>query len=217
MNLKKIKCVIVDFDATLYSNGDWSTESEFFGNYLIENNLLPEFPSIEAKLKYLSEKYPTFHVLKCIFAYLHDNGIDDSDFRKFNDENICEIRGKDTVFIKPEIISEISKYYPIYIVSDSAVPYIKFYLEHAKIDKTAFTGIYDNKYDDETYSKIPVMRKVLKETGLKPDEILMIGDSENSDIKPAKLIGFQTKHIHSVFETQEILQELIGLKASKKV
>ena len=33
MNLKKIKCVIVDFDATLYSNGDWSREPEFFGKY----------------------------------------------------------------------------------------------------------------------------------------------------------------------------------------
>ena len=217
MNLKKIKCIVVDFDATLYSNGDWSTEAEFFGNYLVEKNLLPEFPSLEEKLEYLSKKYPSFHVLKFIFAYLHDNGIDDSDFRKFNDENICEIRGKDTVFIKPEIISEIAKYYPIYIISDSSVPYIEFYLDYAKIDKNAFSGIFDNKYDDEGYTKIPMMKRVLKETGLKPEEIIMIGDSENSDIRPAKLVGFQTKHIHSVFDTEEILQEFINLKSSKKV
>lgn len=217
MNLKKIKCVIVDFDSTLYSNGDWSKEPELFGSFLEENNLLPEISGWEAKLEYLQKQYPSFHIIKFIFAYLHDNGIDDSGFRKFNDEHICEIRGKDTVFINPKIIKEVSKYYPIYIVSDSAVPYIEFYLDYAKIDKKAFSGIYDNKYDDETYSKISVMKRVLDETGFKPNEVIMIGDSENSDIKPAKLLGFQSKHIKTVFETEEILQELVNLKSSKKI
>lgn len=217
MNLKKIKCVIVDFDATLYSNGDWSKEPEFFGNYLVEKNLLPEISGWEAKLEYLKKQYPGFHIIKLIFAHLHDNGIDDSDFRKFNNEHICEIRGKDTVFINPKIIKAISKHYPIYIVSDSAVPYLEFYLDYAKIDKKYFSGIYDNQYDDETYSKISVMKRVLDETALKPNEIIMIGDSENSDIKPAKLLGFQTKHIKTVFETEDVLQELVNLKSSKKL
>lgn len=217
MNLKKIKCVIVDFDATLYSNGDWSKEPEFFGKYLEKVNLLPEISGWQSKLEYLQKQYPSFHTIKYIFAYLHDNDIDDSDFRKFNNENICEIRGKDTVFINPKIIKEISKYYPIYIVSDSAVAYLEFYLNHAKIDKKLFSGIYDNQYDDETYSKISVMKRVLDETGFKPNEIIMIGDSENSDIRPAKLLGFQSKLISSVFETEEILQELVNLKSSKKI
>ena len=42
MNLKKIKCVIVDFDETLYSNGDSSVEE--YEDYLVEKNLLPEIP-----------------------------------------------------------------------------------------------------------------------------------------------------------------------------
>lgn len=217
MNLKKVKCVIVDFDSTLYSNGDWSTEPEFFGRYLADNNLLPEFPKIKDKLDYLQKLYPKFHIIKFIFAYLHDNNIDDSDFRRFNNENICEIRKKETVFINPEVIEKISKYYPIYIVSDSSVPYLEYYLNYAKIDKNLFSGIYDNKYDDETYSKISVMKRVMNETGLKPSEIIMIGDSEFSDIQPAKLLGFQTCHIKHVSETEQILQELVNIKASKTI
>lgn len=217
MNLKKVKCVIVDFDATLYSNGDWSKEPEFFGTYLAERNLLPEISSWEKKLEFLREKHPNFHIIKSIFAYLHESGIDDSDFRKFNNEHICEIRGKDTVFIKPEIIEEISNHYPIYIVSDSSVPYLEFYLDYAGINKNFFSGIYENEYNDETYSKISIMKRVLGESGVKSNEIIMIGDSEYSDIQPAKLLGFQTKHIKHVSETEEILQELINMKSSKTI
>ena len=213
MNLKKVKCVIVDFDETLYSHGDSSVEE--YEDYLVEKNLLPEIPDKYEKGKYLKQIYPNYHSIKAIFAYLHDNNLDDSEFRAFYNRVVWDVRTKDTVFINPEIIKELSKYYPVYIVSDSAKVYLEFYLGEAKIDKSWFSGIYSNTYDDETYSKIPVMKRVMTETGLKSSEIIMIGDSENSDIKPAKLLGFQTKHIKDVSETTEILQELVNLKSSK--
>ena len=97
------------------------------------------------------------------------------------------------------------------------MPYIEFYLDYANINKNDFTEIIDNKYDDEGYTKIPMMKKVLRDTNLKPDEIIMIGDSEMSDISPAKLVGFQTCLVNTVYDTEKILQDLINLKASKKI
>lgn len=217
MNLKQIKCVVVDFDETLYSNGDWLNEDKFFGKYLEIEDLLSEFETLKEKVEFLEKKYPGYHIIKLIFAHLHENGIDDSGFREFIDKNIYEIRKENTIFIRPEIVSEIAKYYKIYIVSDSSVSHLEYYLDYARIDKKAFSGIYNNKYDDEGYTKIPIMKKVLKETGLRSDEIIMIGDSENSDIRPAKLMGFQTKHIKSVSEVEELFQELINLKSPKRI
>ena len=217
MNLKKIKCIVVDFDETLYSNAYWENELKGFGEFLVDKNLLPEIDGWEEKLKYLHKKYPTYHLIQFIFAFLHENGIDDSEFRKFRDNNVYEIRGADTVFINPKIISEVTKYYPVYIASDSSVAHIEFYLNHAGIDKSLFSGIYDNPYNDEGFTKIPMMKRVLKETGLKPDEIIMIGDNENADIKTAKLMGFQSKLVKSVFDTEKVLQEFVNLKSSKKI
>lgn len=215
MNLKKIKCIIVDFDSTLYSYGDSSSED--YEDYLVEKNILPEIPDKYEKRDYLKGLYPKYHTIKAIFAYLHDNNIDDAGFREFYNREIWEIRTKDTVFIKPEIIKEISKYYPIYIVSDSSVAYLEYYLGESNIDKNWFSGIYSNTYDDETYSKMPVMKIIQNETGVKPNEIIMIGDSEYSDIQPAKLLGFQTQHIKHVSETEKILQDLINIKSSKAI
>ena len=217
MNLKKIKCLIVDFDETLYSNGDWTEEILAYKKYVAENNLVPEIADIDGKMEYLRKTYPGFHIIKFVFAYLHDNGIDDSHFRNFVENCVCNIIGENTVFINSKIIEELARYYKIYIVSDSATKYLEHYLDYGKIDKNLFQGIYSNAYDDETYSKIPALKRVLDETGLKPNEIIMIGDSENSDIKPAKLLGFQTKHINSVYETEQVLQDFINLKSSKSI
>lgn len=212
MNLKKIKCVILDFDNTMYSDGDWSHEDECFGGFLVEQNLLPELGDWRERLNFLYKKYPQYHLLQFMFAFLHDSGIDDSAFRKYNNENICEIRGENTIFINPQIIDELAKNYKVYIISDSSVPYLEFYLKHAKISKKNFQAILSNEYNDEGYTKIPMMKKVLQETGLKPGEIIMVGDSEKADITPAKLVGFQTYLVDHVSDTEKILQDLINLK-----
>lgn len=217
MNKKKIKCIVMDFDNTLYSNGDWSHEHETFGKYFVEKGLLPEYETAEEKLAYIEELYPQYHIIQGTFAYLRDNGIDDSEYRQFNEDNICEIRGDDTVFVDAKVISELSKYYKLYVISDSSQSYLRFYMEDAGINLNNFEEILSNDYSDECYTKLPMMKKVLKDTGLKPDEILMIGDSAKSDITPAKLMGFQTQLVANGFETEKILQELNNLKSSKKV
>ena len=112
MKLNKIKCVVLDFDNTMYSYGEWANEDILTERFLHEQNLLP---GIENKVEYLSKLYPQYHIIQFVFAYLHDNNIDDSAFRKFNNENISEIRKPETVFIKPEIIKEISKKYKLFI------------------------------------------------------------------------------------------------------
>ena len=213
MKLNKVKCVILDFDGTLYSDGDWSNEPKLFGEYLVRKNYLPAFETWEEKMAELERLYPNYHIIQQVFAFLHDNGIDDSEFRKYNNDNICEIRNETIVFLKPEIIDKLAKSYKIYMISDSAIPYLEFYLDHAKIDKSKFEKILSNEYNDEGYTKIPMMKQVLSETGLAADEIIMIGDSEKSDIIPAKLLGIQTQHVKHVSETEKILKKIPMVRA----
>lgn len=206
MKLNKIKCVVLDFDNTMYSYGEWANEDILTERFLHEQNLLP---GIENKVEYLSKLYPQYHIIQFVFAYLHDNNIDDSAFRKFNNENISEIRKPETVFIKPEIIKAISEKYKLFMVSDSFKSYLLYYLDYAKINKDWFDDILQNQYDDEGYTKIPMMKSVLEQTGLKPEEIVMVGDSEKSDIMPAKIVGFQTYHVKDVFDTEKFLNRLL--------
>ena len=209
MELEKIKCVILDFDNTMYSYGDWTRGDALTEEFLKEQKILP---GVENKLEELKKIYPDLHLYQRVFAYFRDNGLDDGVYRKFNNERIPDIRTKDTVFIKPEIIEKISKKYKLFMISDSFLSYLLYYLELNKIDKDWFDGIYQNNYEDDDYTKIPMMKKVLTNTGFKPDEIVMVGDNELTDIVSAKSLGYQTYHVKDVFDTENFLNELIKFK-----
>lgn len=212
MNLKKIKCVAIDFDNTMYSHGNWADEVVLYSRFLEEQNILPELKTGEEKLKYIKSLYPNYHLIQMVYGYLHDNNIDDSLFRKFNDDNISDIITSEIVFINPKVIEELAKNYKIFVVSDSQIPYLEHYLKYAGIGLDNFAGILSNEYNDEGYTKIPMMKKVLKMTGFKPNEVIMVGDSEKSDIVPAKLVGLQTYLVKDVHDTENFLQKLIDLK-----
>ena len=146
MELEKIKCVILDFDNTMYSYGDWTRGDALTEEFLKEQKILP---GVENKLEELKKIYPDLHLYQRVFAYFRDNGLDDGVYRKFNNERIPDIRTKDTVFIKPEIIEKISKKYKLFMISDSFLSYLLYYLELNKIDKDWFDGIYQNNYEDD--------------------------------------------------------------------
>lgn len=213
MNLKRIKCVALDFDNTLYSHGNWGDEEVLYAKFLEEQNILPEIANGMDKIKYMRSLYPNFHLIQMMYGYFRDNGIDEAVFRKFNDENISNIITDEIVFIDPKIISDLAKRYRVFVISDSQISYLEHYLKYAGISLDNFEGIYSNEYTDEGYTKIPMMKKILNKTGLKPEEIIMVGDSEKSDIVPAKLVGFQTYHVKDVFDTSEFLKKLIEVRA----
>lgn len=213
MNLKRIKCVALDFDNTLYSHGNWGDEEVLYAKFLEEQNILPEIENGMDKIKHMRSLYPNFHLIQTMYGYFRDNGIDERAFRKFNDENISNIITDEIVFIDPKIISDLAKRYRVFVISDSQTSYLEHYLKYAGISLDNFEGIYSNEYTDEGYTKIPMMKKILNETGLKAEEIIMVGDSEKSDIVPAKLVGFQTYHVKDVFDTSEFLEKLIEVRA----
>lgn len=57
MNYKKIKCVILDFDNTLYSYGNGDNEPILYAKFLEQENILPEIKGGEDKLKYIFVLY----------------------------------------------------------------------------------------------------------------------------------------------------------------
>ena len=61
-------------------------------------------------------------------------------------------------------------------------------------------------------TKTPYMKKIIDETGFAPNEILMVGDSYQNDIIPAKQLGMQTYLVNTVDETEYIFNKLASLK-----
>ena len=212
MELDKIKCVIFDFDCTLYSNGDWSKEDEYFAKFLEENNIY------DISMEELYKKYPYFHKMQASLAYAREKGLDDSLFFDYVDKNIYDITESELEIINPQLLYNLANFYDLYLLSDSNESYLDYYFKLFNIDKSVFKECISNEYKREDMSKAPYMLKILSYGKYNSDEILMVGDSFEFDIIPARKVGIKSYLVGHVSETENLIKNLIDIaKKQNKV
>lgn len=208
-DLSKVKIVITDFDLTLYSYGNWVDADAYYFKFLKENKYVPKTMK---SMKDIRAMYPNMHAMKCSFAYLRDNGFDSSKFVEYLKTNIYNFLTEKTVAIDSEIMEKLTQAYDTYLITDSVEEYIDHYMKVFKINKNWFKGCVSNDYKIKPYTKTRFMKKIMIDEGVAPEEVLMVGDSLECDIKPAKRLGFQTVHVTNVAETERLFLELASRK-----
>ena len=203
MNAKNIKCVIFDFDSTLYVNGNWADEDGYWQGYL-------DYAGItDITVDEICKKYSSPHKMRSLCKYTRELGIDDSIFFKYCDDFLYDMTNDNLRVIDNNLLEELKKYYQIFLLSDSTPGYLDYYMKEFGINKAVFTECISNNYDANDMSKYPLMIKVLNQMSCKPNEIIMVGDSAMFDIEPAKKAGFETFKVDSLEDTEKIIKILI--------
>ncbi len=213
-----IKCVIFDFDATLYTFYGWNDE-EIFKYYkhcvkcLINNGL---FNSIDEACETLDKKYPEINnpEHKCVYC-LMENGLDTKILKNYLSENIYDITKEHLNEIKvvdTKKLYELAKKYRLFLLSDSPEKYLSHLAKQLKIDLNVFEKRFSNNWEVYDISKAVCMKQIIGNAGVNTKEILMVGDSEVSDIVPAKKLGLQAFKVDTVDDTNKIIEYLINNK-----
>ena len=208
VNLKKIKCVIVDFDKTLYSEANLSTVDAEYSRFFEDFGLLEKTKNY----KEILTENRGFHMAQCIFKIARENKISDKKVRDWFDNHIYDITCEGMRIVRSEIIKQLCKKYPVYILSDSCKGHLYHYIDMFGYKKSWFKAILPNKFTDEEMTKIPQMIEIVKKNQLKPSEVLMVGDSIRSDIKAASKVGLQWEHVGTIDDTERIFLQLIQTK-----
>lgn len=210
LDLEKVKCIIFDFDATLYTGADWNGYSDYFYGIFVD---IGAFGSVSEAHEKLLELYPDEpeYEQRAVF-YLHDNEHLFKKFMQRRDDEIFDITSDYMQFCDYSLLSKLSKYYKLYLISDSPQSYLHFYLKKFGIDENDFQMVCANKYAKEDITKFPLMRDAMIDADASPDETLMIGDSLKYDKRPAEKLGIQFYLTKSVNETDAIMKELLKIK-----
>lgn len=206
MNIKNIKCVITDFDKTLYSDGNMVGVNYFYAKFLFERNLLEDS---EDAIKKLLKENPTIHMCQCIYKLARENGISDAETSRWFDNHVCDITDAKMKIVKPKILKELCEKFPVYVLSDSGQAHLNHYYDLFNYDKSWFAGSISNDFKSKNMSKTKYMKKIMKNHNLKPNEVLMVGDSMRSDIKAAVDAGIEYYHVLDVDDTEKIFKDLI--------
>lgn len=186
-----IKAIIFDFDGTIYEGDVWGNQNEYTG--MIFKSVVPS----KEKYDYIMKKYRIkdrdITTFECI-EIAKKEGLDIAKIKNIMKDQIYEHATKEIKVVDVDFLREISKKYNVYVVSLSNQYYLAHYMKKYGIDQSCFKKIYSIDIFEDNFSKKPILAKIIQDESCQPDEILMIGDDFEWDIKPAQQLGMSTLH-----------------------
>lgn len=204
--MRKLKVLIFDFDETLYQGSEvfgdkWSQAcvdliDHFFSDLNLEQKreLFKKYEiPYNFDRNYLKEK-PAKYCLKILLG----EGYTIDDWINYWSTHIySEDWSLVTNVISNDLLKILSENYKIYIVTASLRESIEHYSKMLNIDISLFSEIYSNfvprlkngTKKDYYYDMIMKKEQALSE------ECLVIGDSYESDILPAVMLGMHSLHV----------------------
>lgn len=206
MKNSKIKGIIFDYGGTLDSNGvHWAhiiweayektripvTKEQFREAYVYGERFLAQHPIISADFNF---KDLMESKIKVEFDFLIEKSVlKQSDLlqkQRLEIVTICYEFAKKTVQESKEILEELHQYYPLVLVSNF-YGNIETVLNDFEI-REFFCKIIESAVVKIRKPDPAIFMLGVKELGLTPEEVTVIGDSYSKDIIPAKECGCQT-------------------------
>ncbi len=183
------KALIFDFWGTLVENGVWSPVKQVKNILQID---LP-FPEYVVRMEeaMMTQKFPE---LKDAFIKVCREFNLDLDMDKI--ERLVGLWNKSWMLAKPypeveEVLTELQAKYQLFLISNTDGFSIPQVLSKFKLDQY-FEKMYLSYEQGLIKTNPKMLSKILKENNLNPEDCVVIGDSLESDIFPAKNAGIKT-------------------------
>ncbi len=188
------KVIIFDFDNTLYNGNVWNDwdnyMTKFLDTYFASEKAKNDFINKYVNAEYLDDRYICEGLIKesgtsqPLIDYLIENPYD------YNGENVT--------FIDNEYLKQLSKKHHLYIVSNTPSNTIRIALKKYGIDDKYFKDIFFNAKTNLQVSKKDWYEKIMQLENVENSDVIVIGDSYLSDIKPAQQLGTKYLQVSSL-------------------
>lgn len=185
--MTKIKAIIFDLDDTLYDVGPL-TEVALRQSVkaMVENGLNCSFEQGLQKIKQIIKHNPSADKFEIL---VKEVGPDKEEIINAGKEVYYNI-DFNTLELYPDArktLAELRKKYKLILVT-----FGNKIQQNKKIDALAIRKYFSNVYIDDKNNKEEPFSEILKINGFKPDEIIVVGDRIDNEIKIANKLGMET-------------------------
>lgn len=181
----KIKVIVFDFDGTLYSVDDLSVMWQEYCNKCIRT-MFSELSDAEYNKLLFNENFKKITFNNAI-SLLKKHDKMEKLFEYRNKTNL-EIDISKTMAFSNEELNKFARKYTLYIVTNNVQKGIEDISNQLGLDLTKFKKIYINDYKHGV-GKEWYYKEIIKKEKIKPEELFVIGDDIETDIKPAIKLG----------------------------
>lgn len=148
----------------------------------------------------LKNKYPNYK-------------IDTSAFWQCQQDEVYSINLVGAQKVDSSFIKAICEQYNCYIVSNSSPNHINYYMKELNINPSWFIEVISNHFIEEDPTKEHYYVRIAQNENIKPENMLVFGDSDISDLVPARNIGAKAFLIKDANDINKIV--LTALKSAE--
>ena len=214
--------IVFDFDSTFYSGKNVFCYVE---DYVKRNRrkFLPnitdtQYEDICKNDTYWLEQISGKDIVNAIYK-LKDKytnyKIDTNAFWQCQQDEIYKINLDGAQKVDAKFIEKTCSEYHCYIVSNSSPKHLHYYMKKLNINLDWFVEIISNHFVEADPTKQHYYTKIAKEENIDPSKMLVFGDSDVSDLLPARKIGAKTFLIKNAEDINEIV--LNALKNEEQI
>ena len=147
-------------------------------------------------MKFLIESKKEYHVLE-----------------KF--QGLRDVLGDDIVLdynqvVDAEFMKHLCKNFSVYVVSNSSLKHIYYYMEKLNIDTKGFKCVIGNEFKKEDPSKGHYYKEIMEKENAIPHNIYVMGDSVESDLSPALHLGMNAFYVDNANNIKIIVSSIIN-------
>lgn len=206
-NFKDIKCIIFDFDNTMYYDVDWSAWDKVAQDWFEKHcSYLGEEGRMQLLTKYKIKKRNGVYVLMddLLCKMLCEIEGSPKAWLDYRDNLPLQDTFKKAKVVANRELEKCARIAKLYIVSNSRQISIKQIAKHHKIDLSFFEQIITNDFDANDMSKAKYYKQIMERENLTPKQILVVGDSKSHDIEPAEKLGMRAYQCQGGFTYEEL-------------
>ncbi len=188
-----IKTIVFDFDQTIYTG--YAGDPKLYDRIIFEQCFQEE-----GLYEWLNRQYGLEKMdVKDIVEVCRKEGLDYKKFATLYNKNIyLHTTGEKVKVLPNKFFMKLKRRFSLYVASMSNVYYLRYHFQNYGLDINNFKDVLAMDLIDDD-SKAVLLEKIRERENCKPEEMLMIGDNLNHDIKPALALGMNALHFQGDF------------------
>ena len=210
------KVFIFDFDGTFYSG-----EHKFdrVGEDIINNRRRFLSRLSDDEYEMICKENPKWmsaitgnDIVRCMIKLMKkykNLDIDIEDFYKWQNDFIYDIVIDYDKVVEFKFMEELTSNYPVYVVSNSSLKHILYYMKKLNINPQWFRKVIANEFNRDDPSKQYYYRKIMEIENIEAHDIYVIGDSVESDLNPALHLGMKAFYVSDANEIKNIVSSIL--------
>lgn len=211
------KVFIFDFDGTFYS-GEHKFDKVKAN---IEDNRRSFLANLtDDQYQMICEENPRWlkavtgnDIVRCMIRLMkkyQDLDISIDNFYNWQNDFIYDIVIDENQLVDSKFMKELCEKYSVYVVSNSSLKHIYYYMDKININNKWFNKVIGNEFKKEDPSKEHYYQEILEEEKVKPYNVYVFGDSVESDLTPALHLGMNAFYVSNAKNIDKLVTNVLN-------